>query len=71
MERTTTSRRTRGRPTKYTPDIGQRIARELTKGNSVRQIARNIGNIAPSTIDGWLRNDDHHLHTYREGRSDG
>lgn len=48
-----------GRPTLYTPEVGDEICRRMSDGESLRQICRDEGLPAESTVRAWAIDPDH------------
>ena len=48
----------RGRPTVYTPEIAERICRELTEGRSLREVCRPDDMPHESTVRHWVVHED-------------
>jgi hypothetical protein len=58
----------RGRPVKYTPDIGGRLVNEMAKGFSLDAASVSCG-ISPRTAYNWCRTHPEFLHAIEEGRA--
>jgi hypothetical protein len=52
-----------GRPTRYTPAIGNEICRRMADGESVRQICRDEAMPHESTVRSWAIDPEHPIYT--------
>lgn len=57
---------TTGRPSSFTPELGDEICARLAEGKSLRSILKADDMPAMSTVFRWLREDDEEKSTFRE-----
>lgn len=64
------SKRPIGRPTGYTPELGDKICAEIAKGVSVKTICGKRGMPSRETFYAWLRKHDEFLDNYARAKED-
>jgi hypothetical protein len=60
-----------GRPTLYSPELGDRICALIAEGQSLRSITQMDGMPKAETVYGWLRTDPAFADMYARARVDG
>ena len=52
--------RSRGRPSLYTPELGEAVCREISAGKSLRTVCDMVGMPDRQTVFRWLRGQGEH-----------